>query len=480
MNTMLMKIAVQLVLVLISTSALATQITGAIYTTLFDGSSVNANLYDAKADVYLNGGSAGNKNLRPGNYYFQVTDPSGATLLSTDPAVCRQVTVNTSGLISAYIAVAGCAPGHLTWTNSTTHGMTVQLLPYADTPNNGGEYKAWLISEEEGVVPDTIGCGLSAVYPDSLNPAQLHFPASCAKTDNFKIRSQDTCQIECQSGFLISGTKFYDANDSTLRDNGEAGIQYFQIQIIVDGNNANPITVVTDSNGYWEYSPLSAGQTYTACEILPGTNPDGSFWLQTAPVPDSQGKSCYSGTIANHDVTGLDFGNLCLGNASGGLTLGFWKSKNGQAAIAANCSTAFTALLPGLNLATGSCTLNQENFDPTTYTALKNWMSNATAVNMAYMLSVQLATTELDVCVHALDPAQLVLTQTLGVKSIGDIMILTNGTAALGSTLPDGKCTTKHTILRDYEQNLEATLDAINNNQLPFVRPGACAVTYPQ
>ena len=57
---------------------------GAIFTTLPDGSEVNYNIYAAKEDVYLDGGpgvgapqdAAG---LDDGRYVFQVTDPSGKT-----------------------------------------------------------------------------------------------------------------------------------------------------------------------------------------------------------------------------------------------------------------------------------------------------------------------------------------------------------------------------------------------------------------
>src|SRR5215216_5723801 len=65
----------------------AAPLNGAIWTSLADGSSVNANIYDAKEDVYLNGGpqNCGNGNGLPdGDYYFQVTDPSGDELLSSD------------------------------------------------------------------------------------------------------------------------------------------------------------------------------------------------------------------------------------------------------------------------------------------------------------------------------------------------------------------------------------------------------------
>ena len=65
---------------------------GAIYTTLGDGQTVNQNVYPNKPAVYLNGGPQ-NQNahdLPDGTYYFQVTNPSGSVLLSTDLANCRQ------------------------------------------------------------------------------------------------------------------------------------------------------------------------------------------------------------------------------------------------------------------------------------------------------------------------------------------------------------------------------------------------------
>src|SRR5437899_3139516 len=74
-------------------SASAAQISGAIFTTLSDGSEVNANIYSSKLEVYLDGGPgpgapAQAASLPDGTYVFQVTDPSGKTLLSTDPAGC--------------------------------------------------------------------------------------------------------------------------------------------------------------------------------------------------------------------------------------------------------------------------------------------------------------------------------------------------------------------------------------------------------
>lgn len=71
------------------------QLSGAVYTTLPDGTFVNANIFPDKESVYLNGGPQ-NQNasgLPPGEYYFQVTDPSGADLLSTDDIRNRRLLV---------------------------------------------------------------------------------------------------------------------------------------------------------------------------------------------------------------------------------------------------------------------------------------------------------------------------------------------------------------------------------------------------
>jgi cysteine-rich repeat protein len=120
------------------------RVRGAIFTTLLDGSAVNHNIYTAKIDVYLDGGpSDGSPSaaaaLAEGDYYFQVTDPSGQVLLSTDAIECRRFHVGDDGVIDAVIG--SCA--HATGVDQDHGGLTVQLMPYADTPNPGGVYKVW-------------------------------------------------------------------------------------------------------------------------------------------------------------------------------------------------------------------------------------------------------------------------------------------------------------------------------------------------
>jgi hypothetical protein len=146
---------------------------GAIFTTVADGSEVNFNIYPNKEAVYLDGGpgpgapqtAAG---LDDGVYYFQVTDPSGKTLLSQDPVECRQFQV-VDGVISA---VTGSCP-HDTGFDVDHNAVTVQLFPYADTPNRGGEYKVWVT--------------MQADYDCAGHGNKHCFVPADSKTDNFKV-----------------------------------------------------------------------------------------------------------------------------------------------------------------------------------------------------------------------------------------------------------------------------------------------------
>ena len=123
-------------LVVALTVSIWASVSGAIFTTTVTGTTVNGNIYDAKADVYLTGGPQNQHDhgLEPdGLYYFQVTDPSGAVKLSTDPIECRKVQV-TGGRI---VAVAGSCPHGIGTPNVANGNTSVQLIPFNDTPNPG-------------------------------------------------------------------------------------------------------------------------------------------------------------------------------------------------------------------------------------------------------------------------------------------------------------------------------------------------------
>ena len=191
-------------------------LTGAIFTTLSDGSRVNANIYSAKCDalgVYLDGGPGPNApqgaaGLPDGDYFYQVTDPSGKTLLSTDPQKYRRFTV-TAGIITSRVAPQTTGD-HDTGTDVDHGAKTVELCPFLDTPNNGGEYKAWVtrVGDFAGN-PDLVDNG--------YNPGFFHgFIPAATKTDNFKIRaSKSVCLTIIK--YLENGDGVYNSLTEPLK-----------------------------------------------------------------------------------------------------------------------------------------------------------------------------------------------------------------------------------------------------------------------
>ena len=191
---------------------------GAIFTTLPGGSEVNFNHFDSKLDVYLDGGpgpgapqdAAG---LDDGTYVFQVTDPSGKVLLSTDLARCRQFTV-TSGVITS-IAPSDPACQHVTGVDIDHGALTVQLFPFNDTPNNGGVYKAWITFTNDflaGCAEFGVANGLDVVDCGQKGGNRHGFKPRHSKTDNFKVGEEPIVEID---------TRFHkhDHADSPLLDN---------------------------------------------------------------------------------------------------------------------------------------------------------------------------------------------------------------------------------------------------------------------
>lgn len=187
-------LAVLLTAALTSGNALAQKLTGAVYTTNKAGTAVNWNIYDSTSDVYISGGpqNTNASGLPDGTYYFQVTDPSGHTLLSTDNAVCRQLIVS-GGHVSG--ATGPCPHANGTF-NPDNNTLPVQLLPYAVTPNDGGEYKVWLVPVASAVISGT-------------DPKVLVFTNANSKTDNFKAHvstPQGSCQPSSSLSVLVTGT----------------------------------------------------------------------------------------------------------------------------------------------------------------------------------------------------------------------------------------------------------------------------------
>jgi len=459
----------------ITTTVSAASFFGAIYTTDNTGTGVDLNIYPDKESVYLNGGpqNQNGRGLPDGTYYFQVTDPSGHVLLSSDAAECRQALV----VLGKMAGPTGPACQHAAaLANDANGSLGVQLAPFDTTPNAGGEYKVWLIRQTD------------STSVDSVDNKVIHFKDNDSKTDNFKVNIE--CPDPCgppppppPDTFSIGGSKFFDVNANGVFDVGQDfPLGGFLIRSELDPAliSGNPVNRLTLADGTWSISGIPNLTDFWTYEIIPNAcnAPAGSFWQQTLPTAtglitppslDPTQVRGYAGTIEGLDVTHLDFGNRCIRNGSGGLTIGFWSNKNGQAL---ETSADFTAL-NGYNLRNA----NGSDRDFTgTLTQMKSsynsWLLSANATNMAYMLSAQMSATYLNVAHAKIDGTALL---DVG-GQIGTINgWITEANTSLGS-YPN---TTSPHAQRANQERLKNIFDAINNNNFLFIQTG-CTACYPQ
>lgn len=445
-----------LVLAFATTAILNAAFSGAIYTTLGNGETVNQNVYDSKEDVFLNGGpqNENSAGLPDGLYYFQVTSPNGV-LLSTDPAVCRQVEVS-GGVIfgvpdlgagdpGCLHAEGGVPPGTPNPVNGT---IPIQLIPFLDTPNSGGEYKVWLIPQ-------------AAADIDPLDDTVLLFSNADAKTDNFKVLEQegtDPCLDnpelpECQElpgENTLSGRKCYDANLNGLCDENESGIPGWQIYLGGDGDS----NTTTDADGDYAFLNLPDG-SYAVCEVIPENAP---VWINTSPA-------LIDGIVLPPDSEDNDFANVCLG-AGGGRTLGFWSNKNGAKLFDETVIDA----LPLVDASGAGVNLNG-------HPAFKSWILGAHATNMAYMLSAQLAAMALNVDAGFVEADAIVYAPGCGNLLDDQFISITHLMNDAVAQLMANPLTLDGHLERDEQECIKNALDAANNNE-NFVQAEACEVNY--
>ena len=408
----------------------ASPLPGAIFTTDSTYSGVNLNIYTNKGDVYIDGGPAhpGAASLPDGSYYVQVTSPMGTLL-------------GSSGNTAPFVIVGGEPQACYQLSaivNSASSGFTAP--GYDTTDNAGSEYKVWV----------------------STDP---NFANDSTKTDNFKVKEDVVVQTA-----EICVDKFYDKNVNGVKDPGEPSIIGWRFQIIADDNGFNtrftaPLCMTVEAGLFHVFE----------------SNTIETDWVHTTLIQKDV-------TLQAGDHTTVEFGNICLGEGKA-LTLGFWSNKNGQSL---ETQPGFT-LLNTLNL------VNQ-NGSPRDFlgalapnkTDLSTWLLGATASNMAYMLSAQLAAMGFNVFYHSVkfnvgvDPNSFVYAPALlnptfpptaGLTALGFIKVSDVMTAANNTLISPGNYTVAASITRSYEEALKTALDKANNN-LTFVQSEPCVHTF--
>ena len=257
----------------------------------------------------------------------------------------------------------------------------------------------------------------------------------------------------------ITACKFYDQNADGIKQASEPYLAGWPFGICPRDGAPEPQTQVTGAGpgGCVTWTNLTVPGDYTVTEA----NALESNWFHSPdPLPPPlivNGSSVIVFPAAGGNET-RTFGNYCT-SPSGGLTLGFWSNKNGNKILTGSPTGTGTTLSSAALSVLNSCTylrnLNGSAHTFGTYADFRNWLLNANATNMAYMLSVQLATLKLDVAFVGVDGNAYDLCSGMTLSA------LISGAC---DTLRDNPNTISGDPARLPQQSLKNCIDALNNN----------------
>jgi hypothetical protein len=235
---------------------------------------------------------------------------------------------------------------------------------------------------------------------------------------------------------------------------GEADWTASEIQFA--GNDIDESVTVTDTWNGTETRTLgtaSSTQTFTYSKVV--------------TVPASLCVSYDNGATFTTNDTGATRSDsksvMVCGRINGGHTIGFWTNKNGETAFNAcpmvNDQTTLGYLV-SLNLISKD---GKAAFNPTSYTQYKNWLNGSDAVNMSYMLAVQMSATALNVrCgvggIKMAGDAFVTDPVAGGAITISDLITKANGFLASNPN------TSTSGTLRTQAEAYKNTFDSLNNN----------------
>ncbi|HEX3280132.1 MAG TPA: SdrD B-like domain-containing protein [Pyrinomonadaceae bacterium] len=349
-------------------------------------------------------------------------------------------------------------PPVITYTNqNVTLGGSLNINPSSGPSDNGAVASIALLNQGTYTGGINVNNSTGAVSLTNAAPAGIH-TITIRATDNCGATTDATLQISVNScSGSISGNVFFDFNANGL-NNGEPALNGWKVVL----SGATSMTTYTNASGYYSFAGLTAG-TYT----VTATPPSGTW---TATTPTSRTFTVDCANQSNAFVA--DFGDYCK-VPSGGLGIGFWTSKNGQALITIADLCALNAL--HLRNANGS------DFDPvagcpaptnqqlkTGIANLTNWLNGATSTNMSNMLSAQLAATVLNVRHGYLNANSFDLCHGTTINQL--ILDADASLAANGNTTASQPARTAQEILKN-------CLNALNNGS-PVIPSSPCQVAF--
>jgi hypothetical protein len=218
-------------------------------------------------------------------------------------------------------------------------------------------------------------------------------------------------------------------------------------------------TKFTDENGYYEFENVGPG-LHKVEEIFPPE--ECCKWIS---ISDTYHE--FTPTSGGGPYGSYDFQNICFEKVYG-KTIGFWTNKNGERLFDEQYDSNLQLLID-LNLMTSET----EEFDPSNYREFKDWLKDANAEDMTYMLSAQLAATALNVANDVTDGEALVYLgsnpYTTMLLSVNEIIEEAN------KRLEEPTLYTKAEL--EFWKN---ACDMINNSKAWAYYEGICCINYPE
>lgn len=248
---------------------------------------VNCNIYDQKAYVWLTGGpTGGGSALEDGTYFFAVLDPGGqhndvndgqnSPVFGGDVNTNKNLSDEHDAYTNRTFTVAGGKITVYTGTHDKYDAdpgpgvdYMIRLMPYTDTPNPGGEY-------------DMAICQIGAGYNPAAEATAIT-PASC-KYDNYKVRLAEPPPPEPDE--LIAS-----------------------IQISPTATNA-----IGEQHVFTVNATVTGGTKPYSVTITPSVSPAPGTYSTTCPVGAfSSNNNAFSCTITiNSNVAGVFVGNAAI------------------------------------------------------------------------------------------------------------------------------------------------------------------------
>ncbi len=383
--------------------------------------------------------SIAQNNQIPGWAELDLTNAVGRKIDSSAGTTSGPVTTTTDGT-------------YLDWTIAPGYKM-VGVVMKGGTDSNFYNYANTIFMSDTG---------LASPPNSSGNPAGISHYNICYVPDG----GQPTT-------FNISGMKFFDINADGVQNDGEFPLGGFVIRATfapeLSTENNDVLRVTAPVTGAWSINGIPEGTDYLVMEDVPTAACDlngvvipGFSWVQTAPAmiqtvepfPSTTLRRAYQGDLFAN-VTGLDFGNRCQRQGTGGYTLGFWSNRNGKAIFESGSDLAEMVAL-NLRNASGA------HFNPTDYASFRTWLLGANATNMAYMLSAQYAASKLNVY-----NGFIVGDALLDVN--GEIGTLNDWFAEAQTSLGNFGSTLSGDSERANQERLKNIFDAVNNNNFVII-----------